>query len=110
MHLIFTERLMLYFDGHRIPTEWQNDGVDDTTWRNLLGPFAGIWELCICRATLAWELSDALQLDEIELDPALLPRLLLLHAPGLDAVHEVNVFTPSVNALRVAGRPMAGAP
>ena len=98
------ERLTLDFEGEMIADEWQDGAVDGTTWRELLAPFIGATELHICRA-LTWELSSALQLDDVGLDPGLLPNLQEL-APDIEEEQAVNVFASFINICQVAGRPV----
>ena len=98
------ERLTLDFDGEMIADEWQDGAVDGTTWRELLAPFTGARVLHICCA-LTWELSSALRLDDVELDPGLLPNLQEL-APDIEEEQAVNAFASFVDICRLAGRPL----
>jgi hypothetical protein len=101
------EQLTLDFNG-KIPAEWQGGAVDGTTWHELLGPFIRAKELHICR-TLTWELSSALQLDDVGLDPGLLPSLQEL-APEIEKEEAVNAFASFIDIRRVAGRPVGLSP
>ena len=103
--------LTLDLDRQRNPTEWQDGAVDGATWRELLGPFVGARELCICHA-LAWQLSFALEMDDAGLDPMLLPSLQVL-VPRLEEDHhelENNAFGSFVDARQIAGRPVRVSP
>lgn len=104
------EGLTLDFDRQRIPIEWQDNTVDGTTWRELLGPFVGARELRICHS-LTWQLSFALEMDDAGLDPMLLPSLQEL-VPRLEEDHELenNAFGSFVDARRIAGRPVRVSP
>ncbi|KAH9008458.1 hypothetical protein EDB85DRAFT_2164366 [Lactarius pseudohatsudake] len=102
------EGLTLNFDGHCIPTEWQDGAVDGTTWRELLGPFVGARKLRICHA-LIWELSLVLQSEDAGLDPMLLPCLQEL-VPQLDEEHANNAFSSFIDAREIAGRPVRVSP
>jgi hypothetical protein len=88
--------------GQRTSTEWQDNAVDGATWRELLGPFTGARELRVCHA-LVWELSCALQSDDVGLDPGLLPGLEVL-APEIEEAHAGNAFASFIEARQVAGR------
>jgi hypothetical protein len=81
-----------------IPTELQNDGIDSTTWHDLLRLFIGVKELHIYPGLLE-ELSRALQVDEVGLDPGFLPNLRSITATD-------NLFTSFVNTRRGTGRPV----
>jgi len=61
-------------------------------------------ELYICSA-LSQELSSVLQLDDVGLDPGLLPRLQVL-SYGLKNEHAENLFSSFVDARQVMGRPV----
>ena len=98
------ERLELDFDGMMIPAEFRDGAVDGVTWRELLEPFIGARGLHICR-TLTRELSSALQLDNVGLDPGLLPSLLVL-APKIQEEQAIKAFASFVNICQVAGRPV----
>ena len=81
-----------------IPTEWQNGEIDGTTWHELLRSFIGVKELYIDDALLE-ELSRALQVDEVGLDPGFLPNLQSIHADD-------NLFTSFIDSRQVVGRPV----
>ncbi len=102
--LFGVERLTLDYDGERILAEWQDGAVDGATWRELLGPFIGARELHICCA-LTWELSSALQLDDVGLDPGLLPSLQEL-VPDIEEGQVVNGFASFIDICQVAGHPV----
>jgi hypothetical protein len=99
------EALMLAFYGLRITPEWQNYEIDSTTWHNLLRPFIGVEELDICGA-LSQELSRALELDNVGLDPGFLPSLQVLKH-GLETGRANNLFSSFVGARQVTGRPVS---
>ena len=88
--------------GHKGPmmTTWGNGGIDGTTWHELLRPFMFVNELHICDE-LSEELSRALQVDEVGLDPEMLPCL-------QEIVIQFNgaLFGSFIYARQVAGRPV----
>ena len=92
------EQIRLTYLYKKIPTEWQNGAIDGTTWHELLRSFIGVKELHIYDALLE-ELSRALQVDEIGLDPEFLPNLQSIHAVD-------NLFTPFIETRQVVGRPV----
>jgi hypothetical protein len=81
-----------------IPTELQNGMIDRTTWQDLLRPFTGVKELRV-QDVLLEELSRALQVDEVGLDPEFLPNLRSIHAAD-------NLFTSFIDARQAVGRPV----
>jgi hypothetical protein len=87
-------RLVCYYT--EIPTELWDGSIDGTTWHELLRPFIGVEELFIVHSLLE-ELSRALQVDDVGLDPGFLPNLRSIHAHN-------NLFTPFVDARQVVGR------
>ena len=82
----------------RIPTAFENGAIDGTTWHELLRLFTGVKELYIDNGLL-WELSHALQVDEVGSDPGFLPNLRSIRARR-------NLFTSFIDARRVVGRPV----
>ena len=105
MALLFSvEWLTLDFDGEVMPTGWENGGIDGTTWHELLRSFTGVKELRICD-TLSGELSRALEMDDIGLDPGFLPSLegLASESEGVDAA---SLFGSFIYARQVVGRPV----
>ncbi|KAI9440446.1 hypothetical protein H4582DRAFT_1463396 [Lactarius indigo] len=86
----------------KMPTEWQDGEIDGTTWHELLRSFIGVKTLHICGG-LTDELSRALQVDEIELDPGFLPDLQELASGELYVDSKFDSF---IHARRVAGRPI----
>jgi hypothetical protein len=92
------ERLALEFFYRNIPIELQNGEIDSTTWNDLLRLFIGVKELYIY-ATLLGELSRALQVDEVALDPGFLPNLQTIAA-------EDNPFTSFIDTRQIVGRPV----
>ena len=74
--------------------------IDGTTWHELLRPFMFVNELRICDE-LSEELSRALQVDEVGLDPGMLPGL-------QEIVIQFNeaLFGSFIHARQVAGRPV----
>ncbi|KAI9438909.1 hypothetical protein H4582DRAFT_2075509 [Lactarius indigo] len=93
------EKLTLDFHELLMPTEWQNGEIDGTTWHELLRPFVEVKELRIS-SSLSEELSRALQVDDVGLDPGLLPSLREL------AGGSIGMFDSFIHARRVAGRPI----
>ena len=95
------QKLKLDFDGPIIPTEWGNGETDGTTWHELLRSFIGVNALHICGA-LSQELSRALQVDEVGLDPGLLPDM-----QEIQFYESVDrLFGSFIHARIVAGRPV----
>jgi hypothetical protein len=93
------EKLMLYGDFMKIPTEFQNGAIDDTTWHELLRPLVGVKEIRIDNGLLE-ELSRALQMDEVlALDPGFLPNLQIIS--GRD-----NPFSLFIDTRQVVDRPV----
>ncbi|KAH8991276.1 hypothetical protein EDB92DRAFT_1946072 [Lactarius akahatsu] len=99
------ESLALDFHERMMPTEWQNGGIDGTTWHELLRPFIGAKRLHT-DGTLSEELSRALQVDEIGSDPGFLPDLREL-ASLFEGGHPYSSFDSFIQARRVAGPPVA---
>ena len=79
-----------------IPTEMRNGTIDSATWYDLLRTFIGVKRLRIGDALLE-ELSRALQVDEVGLDPGFLPNLQSIRARR-------NLFTSFIDARQVVGR------
>ena len=102
--LSFVEELTLDFDGKGILAEWQNGAVDGVAWHELLRPFIGVNTLRVCRA-LVRELSCALRIDDVGLDPGLLPSLREL-IPDISGRHTDDSFASFIDACQVAGRPV----
>ena len=73
-------------------------GIDDATWYDLLRSFIGVKELFI-PGELLEELSRALQVDEVGLDPEFLPNLWSIVATR-------NLFTSFIDSRQVLGRPV----
>ncbi len=96
------QELRLDFDGSVMPITWWNGGIDGTTWHELLRSFIGVNELRICAALLE-ELSRALQVNDVGLDPGLLPGLQAIVFYGKRAD---TLFDSFIHARRVAGRPV----
>ena len=92
------ERFRLICYNTKIQTEWQNGEIDSTTWRELLRSFIGVKELHIYKALLE-ELSRALQVDDVGLDPGFLPNLQSINARR-------NLFTAFIDIRQVVGRPV----
>ena len=92
------ERLALDFFGRNIPTELQNGEIDSTTWHELLRSYVEVKELYIDKRLLE-ELSRALLVDEVGLDPAFLPNLQNITA-------EDNRFTSFIETRQIVGRPV----
>ena len=84
--------------GFQIPTALENDEIDGTTWHELLRSFIGMKELYINEVLLE-ELSHALQVDEVGLDPGFLPNLRSIHAAN-------NLFTAFIDTRQALGRPV----
>ena len=82
-----------------IPTEMRNGAIDSATWCDLLRRFIGVKDLHILDGSLLEELSRALQVDEVGLDPDFLPNLRSIRASR-------NLFTSFIDARQVVGRPI----
>jgi hypothetical protein len=94
------ERLDLECFYRNIPTELQNGAIDSSTWHELLRLFVGVTELYIYTALLE-ELSRALQVDEVGLEPEFLPNLRTITAEGA-----ANPFTSFIDTRQIVGRPV----
>jgi hypothetical protein len=94
------ERLRLKPDvlGWEIPTEFQNGAIDSTAWHELLRSFIGVKELYIAHR-LSKEISRALQVDEVALDPGFLPNLQYIASGD-------NLFSSFIDTRRGVGRPV----
>ena len=81
--------------------------VDSTTWHELLTSFIGVKKLLIDH-TFSEELSHALEVDEIGLNPGLLPDLQEL-VIAYDGIHRdsVTLFGSFIHARQAAGRPVS---
>ena len=94
------QKLTLDSDGER-RTIWPNGAVGGVTWLELLKPFVGARELNVQGSVLAWELSRALQLDDVlGLDPELLLALSWL----VHETHIVHTFAPFNSTRQNAAR------
>ncbi|KAI9432323.1 hypothetical protein H4582DRAFT_1104928 [Lactarius indigo] len=93
------EKLTLDYYEMVMPTEWQNGEIDGTTWHELLRPFIWAKDLRIC-SSLSGELSRALQVDSVGMDPGLLPSLQNL------ACGSFETFRPFIYARWAAGYPV----
>ena len=91
-------RLQLAPTGKILPIEWQNGEIDSTAWHELLRSLIAVKELYIESGFLV-ELSRALQVDEIGLDPGFLPDLQQILATK-------NMFASFIGTRRVVGRPI----
>ena len=82
-----------------------DDTIDSTTWHELLRSFVSVKELHI-GYEFSVGLSRALEVDEIGLDPGLLPDLqeLVSHYYG---EHADSLFRSFIHARQVAGRPVS---
>ena len=92
------EELRLVLGYREIPTEMRNGAIDGATWQDLLRTFIGVKQLRIDNA-LSEELSRALQVDEVGLDPGFLPNLQSIHAWD-------NRFASFIDTRQVVGRPV----
>ncbi|KAF8270496.1 hypothetical protein EI94DRAFT_775871 [Lactarius quietus] len=99
------ERFMLkYSDGTRTYTRLEDLEIDATTWHELLRSFIGVRNLHVSEGVLN-ELSRALQVNEVGLEPEFLHHLqtLEIDPPGQVSDH---LFASFLNARRIAGRPV----
>ena len=94
------QKLKLDSDGER-RTIWPNGAVDGVMWLELLKPFVGARELNVQGSVLAWELSRALQLDDVL---GLNPELLLALSWLVHETHIVHTFAPFNNTCQNAAR------
>lgn len=85
--------------------ELRNDVFDDMMWHDLLRSFGGVKRLCV-DYWLSEGLSHALEVDEIGLDPGLLPGLQDLEST-YNGVQRDILFGAFIESRRVAGRPVA---
>jgi hypothetical protein len=92
------EAFTLDCNNLEIPTDLQNGGIDSTTWHELLRSFIGVKKLYI-DGPLSEELSRALQVEEVGLDPGFLPNLRSVHAGR-------SQFTSFIDTRGVVGRPV----
>ena len=92
------EQLTLEFYVKVMPDEWENGEIDGTTWCELLRSFVAVKQLDVCRGLLE-ELSRALQVDEVGLDPGFLHNLQYIVAAD-------NLFTSFFDTRRVVDRPV----
>ena len=92
------EQLMLYHNSGEIPTQLRNGAIESTSWHDLLRSFTGVKRLYINDEILE-ELSRALQMDEVRLDPGFLPNLRYITAKD-------NLFTSFIDTRQVIGRPV----
>ena len=88
----------LSLDSKKIMPEMRNGAIDSATWHDLLRSFIGVTELDI-DDNLSEELSLALQVDEVGLDPEFLPNLRSIIATR-------NLFTSFVDTRQVVDRPV----
>ena len=92
------DELTLQHNLGEISTELRNGAIDSATWHDLLRTFIGMKQLRIGNALLE-ELSRALQVDEVGLDPEFLPNLQSIRATD-------NLFTSFIDTRQVVGRPV----
>ena len=81
------------------------DEIEDTTWHELLRSFVRVKELHIDHH-LSASLSRALEVDEVVLDPGLLPDLQVL-ASDYREIHANSLFGSFIHARQSAGRPVS---
>ena len=93
----------------RTKSDWETDEIDDTidstTWHELLRLFVSVKELHIDH-NFSVELSRALEVDEIGLDPGLLPDLQELVSDYRGTMRADSLFGSFIHARQVAGRPV----
>ena len=92
------ERLTLNHH-EEISSELRDGGIDSATWHDLLRSFIGMKELDIGGNGISEELSHALQVDEVGLDPEFLPNLRSIRARR-------NLFASFIDTRQVVGRPV----
>ena len=85
--------------------EMLNDEIDGTTWHDLLRPFCGVKELFI-DYKFEEELSRALEVGEIGLDPGFLSDLQELEWWNTGE-HADFLFGSFIHARRLVGRPIS---
>ena len=96
--LSIVEKFTLDFYTRMIPAEWQNGEIESTTWHELLRSFIGMKELHIEDGLLE-EVSRALQVDELGLDPGFRPNLQFIVAAE-------NRSASFIDTRRFVGRPV----
>jgi hypothetical protein len=84
--------------GWEILTKFQNGAIDSTAWHELLRSFIGVKELYIAH-WLSKEISRALQVDEVALDPGFLPNLQYIASGD-------NLFSLFIDTHQGVGRPV----
>ena len=92
------EEFGLHIDDSEMPTEWENGEIDSTTWHELLRSFIGAKTLQIDDGLLE-DLSRALHVDDVGLDPGFLPNLQYIDA-------RTNLFASFIDTRRLVGRPV----
>jgi hypothetical protein len=85
--------------------DFETDGIDGTTWHDLLRSFVGVKELRIDHF-LSEVLSLALEVDEIGFDPGFLPDLQELDS-AYGGNHSDGLFGSFIHTRQVAGRPVS---
>jgi hypothetical protein len=98
--LSVAEDVTLQFDD--LPTDWRNV-IDDTGWRELLGPFNNAKRLRI-GGPVAPEIYNALDLYRAGLPPELLPVLQYLNAP-VETKH-TDVPSTSIDSPSLSSEPL----
>ena len=95
------EELLLLAIGHEeIPTDMRNGTIDSATWHDLLRTFIGVKKIGIYNGPgLTEEVSRALQVNEVGLDPEFLPNLRSICASE-------NQFISFIDTRQVVGRPV----
>ena len=88
-----------------LETEEIDDTDESTTWHEILRSFISVKKLHIDH-NLTVQLSRALEVDEIGLDPGLLPGLQEL-VSYYSGEHADNLFGSFIHARQVAGRPVS---
>ena len=95
------EELYLVLDYYETPTELRNGGIDSATLHDLLRTFTEVKKLYITNNANGFleEVSRALEVDGIGLDPGFLPNLRSILAKD-------NLFTSFIDTRQVVGRPV----
>ena len=94
------KQLTLYLDYRHTPIEYWNIATNSATWHDLLRSFIGVKMLYINHGGgLLKDLSRALQVDEVGLDPRFLPNLRSIHAWD-------SPFASFIDTRQVVGRPV----
>ncbi|KAI9509550.1 hypothetical protein F5148DRAFT_739685 [Russula earlei] len=108
--LSVVERLVLHYEEHDLPSEWDDD-VRRTGWRDLLTPFTSVKDLHV-DGGLIQELSRSLRTEGEESSLGLLPELkeLIYYKDGDPSEDPSEAFASFINARQIEGHPVTVIP